>query len=167
MQINQIGALRTIVPKFFCHEQRHLGANASAASVMNQSQRAEWSKIETDLFRMVAEEVEESNKHETRSKKKTKTKTVKRKRKEEVVRVMVQFPVTRTGAAKPGWVPFEVEQGTCNHESSKHDEHDAFLIIDGDNAQTLFGEHSTQLLAHVKRRRNMENGKETEENEEA
>jgi hypothetical protein len=161
-KINQIGALRTIVPNLFYHEQQHLGANASAASVMNQSQRAEWSKIETDLFRMVEEEAEESNKRETRSN----NKTVKRKRKEEVVRVMVQFPATRTQAAKPGWVPFEVEQGTCKHESSKHDEQDAFLIIDGDNAETLFGEHSTQLLAHIKRRRNEENGKETEENEE-
>ena len=37
-KINQIGALRTIVPNLFYHEQRHLGANASAASVMKQSQ---------------------------------------------------------------------------------------------------------------------------------
>ena len=69
-KINQIEALRTIVPKLFYCQSRGLAAKVSVA--MNKEQRAQWSAIETNSFRRAEEEVKFSDKRNTRSKSKMK-----------------------------------------------------------------------------------------------
>ena len=150
---NQVGALRTIEPKQFYQESRKLGRNSSPASVMTEAQRETWSTIQETLFKMknapAAQNVQNGRPMTRANKSKTKTR-VKRERTAEVVRMMVQFPATRTMSANPGLVPFD-EKSTCGPQCKRH-KHDAFLIIDGNNAKTLFGDRAVDLLEHVKSR---------------
>jgi hypothetical protein len=143
--VNQVEALRTLVPELFYRQSRQ----AKPVYSLKGEELETWLKLEKKLFRMEIDENPVVGCHSTRSQS-AKAKAPTKKRKREMVRFVVQYPSEKTASAKPGPVAFSGYKNTCK-SGCKCAKHDLLITIDGDNVNDLLGEGGADILKLVKK----------------
>jgi hypothetical protein len=140
--LNQAQALRTVVPELFYHQNR--GKNPSS-SLKEKSLQDSWNTAEKKLFGI--EDILITG----RSTRASVAQPTRRKRNRDMVRVVVQYPAEQTASANPGPIAFTKYKATkdCNGKCDCL-LHDNLIVVDGQNAEALFGSTGVKILSLVK-----------------
>jgi hypothetical protein len=130
-KVDQVKAIRTIIPELLYHEKRDTPASTTLCSVLkkNVSLKNRWDAIRNRLLNIEGGT-----------------------RKRKVVRFMVQYPAKITHAVDPGTVCFG-RYNTCPPEDECTHGKDYLVSIGPGNASSLFGDHVEEMLEKAKKKK--------------